>query len=294
LVSDDVSARRNDDVYRTLSSYSYGTGADYALGAAVQVDAQNWKDGNSWGSSSTINSYVWRDGAVQVGTTYGAWYNSYNYEIVGGQAQLQSVVIADGRPRTVSFVNDFLGQGIKRDERDNLAGGDPHEVWYRFSGRQMGYVGNNGTMDVDYLTSAPQQQQQGPAPASYADFDLAYNPINAYEQGSRGGVYIVQAGDTLQGIAANLWGDATLWYKLAEANGLQGDAALVEGAPLIIPVGVQTNANNATTFKPIRTKCRTSRRPLKAPHGRHGRTTAADFPCRGGASPAKREPCNAI
>lgn len=46
-----------------------------------------------------------------------------------------------------------MGQVIKRDERAALSGGDPHEVWYRFSGKQIGYVGNNGTMDTDYASS---------------------------------------------------------------------------------------------------------------------------------------------
>lgn len=36
LVSDDVSVLRNDDWYRTLSTYSYGTGVDYALGVASE------------------------------------------------------------------------------------------------------------------------------------------------------------------------------------------------------------------------------------------------------------------
>ena len=90
-----------------------------------------------------------------------------------------------------------------------LRHGDPHEIWYRFSGRQQAYVGNNGTIDVSYLDSVPQKQLGGPElGTSYADFDLAYDPINAYEQGSRGGTYTVQAGDTLSGIAAALWGDA--------------------------------------------------------------------------------------
>ena len=79
---------------------------------------------------------------------------------------------------------------------------------------------------------------------------MAYNPINAYEQGSRGGMYSVQSGDTLAGIASALWGDASLWYKIAEANGLAADSPLLEGMSLIIPAGVQSNANNATTFKP--------------------------------------------
>ncbi len=47
------------------------------------------------------------------------------------------MTVADGRPRTVSYKSDVAGQVIKRDEADNNAGaGDPHEIWYRFAGRE--------------------------------------------------------------------------------------------------------------------------------------------------------------
>ncbi len=64
------------------------------------------------------------------------------------------------RPRTITFTTAMLGQVIRRDEADNIAydpvwmkGGDPHEVWYRFNGRQIAFTGNNGTLDVSYAAS---------------------------------------------------------------------------------------------------------------------------------------------
>ncbi len=132
-------------------------------------------------------------------------------------------------------------------------------MWYRFSGRQMGYVGNNGTIDADYAASiANRIAAQGTGAfangastsTSFADFDLAHDHLNSYAQGSAGGMYVVQSGDTLSGIAAALWGDASLWYKIAEVNGLTAESALIEGLPLIVPAGVQRNENNAETFKP--------------------------------------------
>ncbi|MGK6321440.1 LysM peptidoglycan-binding domain-containing protein, partial [Sphingomonas sp. DT-204] len=86
--------------------------------------------------------------------------------------------------------------------------------------------------------------------ASVAEFDGAYAAINSYQQGASGGSYMVQAGDTLAGIAAQLWGDANLWYKLAAANGLTGDAPLIEGQGLTVPAGVVRSSNSASTFKP--------------------------------------------
>ncbi|MES2445477.1 MAG: phage tail tip lysozyme, partial [Pseudomonadota bacterium] len=86
--------------------------------------------------------------------------------------------------------------------------------------------------------------------SSYADFTNSYDPINSYSQGSSGGTYTVRSGDTLQGIAQNVWGDSSLWYKLAEANGLSGGGSLAEGSTLILPGGVVKSAYNAGSVKP--------------------------------------------
>ena len=77
-----------------------------------------------------------------------------------------------------------------------------------------------------------------------------YDPINSYYQGAAGGSYRVNQGDTLQRIAQSLYGDSSLWYKIAEANGLSAAAALVEGQTLVLPTGVLNSKNNAGTFKP--------------------------------------------
>lgn len=45
-------------------------------------------------------------------------------------------------------------------------------------------------------------------------------------------MHVVQSGDTLQSIAAGLWGDGDLWYKIAEVNGLTAESALPEGLAL--------------------------------------------------------------
>ena len=36
---------------------------------------------------------------------------------------------------------------------NNATNGDPHEFWYRYMGREVGYTGNNGTIDTDYKDS---------------------------------------------------------------------------------------------------------------------------------------------
>jgi LysM repeat protein len=87
-------------------------------------------------------------------------------------------------------------------------------------------------------------------PTQYANFDLSLDQTNSYNQGSSGGAYIVREGDTLASIAANLWGDSSLWYKIAEANGLTGQSTVAEGQVLNLPTGVNKSTHNAKTFNP--------------------------------------------
>ena len=65
-----------------------------------------------------------------------------------------------------------------------------------------------------------------------------------------GGRYTVRSGDSFQSIAQALWGDATLWYKIAEANGLTAASSLTDGQSLIVPAGVFRNHQTASTFLP--------------------------------------------
>ncbi|MGC1549571.1 MAG: C2 family cysteine protease, partial [Rhodanobacter sp.] len=93
------------------------------------------------------------------------------------------------------------------------------------NGQQLAHFDNAGTLDVlDEVTA----------------FSSNNDSPNSY---------VVQAGDTLESIAQSEYGDANLWYVLAQANGLSSDTDLVLGQRLEIPT-VTTNSNSATTFKP--------------------------------------------
>ena len=125
----------------------------------------------------------------------------------------------------------------------------------------MGYTGNNGTLDMDWQTSLTDRMARPPAftgpfrdgsstSKAYADFTASYDAYNSYAQTSASGRYTGRSGETLATVAASLYGDANLWYKLAEANGLGGNATLSEGQQLTLPTGVSRNTHNASTFKP--------------------------------------------
>ncbi|MGO4502617.1 putative Ig domain-containing protein [Dyella sp. 2YAF14] len=61
--------------------------------------------------------------------------------------------------------------------------------------------------------------------------------------------YVVAAGDTLESIAQSVYGNSSLAYIIAAANGLTGDSGLVVGQGITVP-SVTTHSNTSTTFKP--------------------------------------------
>ncbi|WP_217591466.1 LysM peptidoglycan-binding domain-containing protein, partial [Burkholderia sp. GbtcB21] len=87
-------------------------------------------------------------------------------------------------------------------------------------------------------------------PVSVADFDENYMRIDGTYPGASPGTWTVREGETLKSIASALWGDETLWYVLADANGLKSTDELKAGQTLTVPNKVTNVHNTASTFKP--------------------------------------------
>ncbi|WP_341208313.1 LysM peptidoglycan-binding domain-containing protein [uncultured Sphingomonas sp.] len=263
-LSETVTQRQGSDTIVANTTTDYGAGATYALGAPVTVTTSGKRNGQATTTSQTSFTYEYFDGPLQSTITYkpdvnGNVSNSTAISYTG-QGVLFSAQITDARPRSVSYQADALGQVIRRDESDNRpTTGDPHELWFRFDGRELGHVSNNGTLETDYATSvATRTAAQGTGAfrngattgTAAAEFGSDFQPITSYDQGSAGGIYTVRNGDTLQSIAQRLYGDETLWYKIAQANGLSTETQLIEGQILNLPRGVVRNANSTTSFRP--------------------------------------------
>lgn len=106
-----------------------------------------------------------------------------------------------------------------------------------------GKGGNDSTInlvDIPYRVS----------PVNSADFDQNYQNISPTYPRTTVENYTVQKGDTLRSIALKVWGDSSLWYLIADANGIQNYTDPVEGTRLIIPGVVANIHNNAETFRP--------------------------------------------
>jgi large repetitive protein len=77
---------------------------------------------------------------------------------------------------------------------------------------------------------------------------LTLNGSGNYAAG--GGMVAVQQGETLQSLAQRIYGNSSLWYVLADANGLSDpNGQLIAGTQLRAPQ-VNVNSNDANTFRP--------------------------------------------
>ncbi|QOK94573.1 LysM peptidoglycan-binding domain-containing protein (plasmid) [Ralstonia pseudosolanacearum] len=124
-----------------------------------------------------------------------------------------------------TFVLDVLGNVLQKQQGGNVL------KQLVVNGQVLGTYG----VGVDEVT--PTTGEGKPNFTSQNVFNLTYQPItNVYPAASMG-AYSVRAGDTLRGIAQAAYGDADLWYQIAEANGLRSDADLRVGqvSPAMTP-----------------------------------------------------------
>ncbi|MET3517893.1 YD repeat-containing protein, partial [Pseudacidovorax sp. 1753] len=105
-----------------------------------------------------------------------------------------------------------------------------------------------------------------------ADFNFGYQPIDGNYPSSSPGTYAVGAGDTLQSIARGAYGDQSLWYLIADANGLSGNGDLKSGQVLTIPsrVGSSNSASSFKPYDPTKVIGDTTPTPMAMPQGNGG------------------------
>ncbi len=156
--------------------------------------------------------------------------------LVDGSSQHSESVTNTENDRT--FVLDVLGNVLQKIQGGNVL------KQLVVNGQVMGTYG----VGVDLVT--PTNAEGKPNFTSQNVFNLTYQPISNVYPAASMGLYQVQAGDTLRGIAQAAYGDADLWYQIADANGLRSDAELRVGQTLTIPNRVNSVHNASTTFGP--------------------------------------------
>ncbi|RYE42492.1 MAG: LysM peptidoglycan-binding domain-containing protein [Hyphomicrobiales bacterium] len=105
--------------------------------------------------------------------------------------------------------------------------------------------------DAPDLASPPQDASKKPNYINTAEFHLDAAPLQLKGANFSAMSYTVVGGETLKSIARTVLGDSSLWWRIAEANGLavSADGALTAGQTLSIPK-LSLNANNSDTFQP--------------------------------------------
>ncbi|AHE55635.1 DUF6531 domain-containing protein [Sphingomonas sanxanigenens] len=253
---------RGDGTYLSIVNNDYDAVGNLTF---TTTDAAKNGSDSALPDNSTTYTYEWWDGPLQKTIVYDSdtgnvgnapWSTTFNYSTAGS---IRSASIIDGRSRTVSFITDINGAIINRDENDAATNnGDPRDVRYFFGGKQMGHISNNGIDNVDYAASVTDHlatpgygafRNGASSGSAYSSFADNYEAINGYNSNDAATTYVVNTGDTLASIAQATWGDASLWYVIADANGLFGSETLVAGQTLKIPDKVVNAKNNASTFK---------------------------------------------
>ncbi|MCP4471197.1 MAG: RHS repeat protein, partial [Gammaproteobacteria bacterium] len=231
-------------------------------------------DGN--GNTDTDSSRVWQtysyakwdsyksegvntDGHLK-GHTWKPGQSSYKYDANGHVREFYDHV----EDRTIRYVNNHLGQVMKRYQVDIEEDIQQDPVIRRFFYLNGIGIGDQGTDEVpsriDYAqVLASSKNGDGKrlhndirnriSPVTSADFDQNFRPVGPDYPSKTPGIYVANAGDSLQSVALSVWGDASLWYLIADANGITGDE-LTAGRRLSIPNVVTNIHSNSETFRP--------------------------------------------
>jgi len=152
---------------------------------------------------------------------------AFNHHNAAGQA----VTVVQGSPGGNVETRSYFAAAL--DGQDN----SQHAQHFFFANGQL--IGSFG-------------QLQGGDGKFEANFDVNFTPVSSQYPASAPSQVITQRGDTLQIVAARVFGDANLWYLIAQENGLTDPSAvLTEGTVLRIPNQVVSLANSADSFKPF-------------------------------------------
>lgn len=244
----------------------------------ILMSAVTTSDDPNGSNFTTTYKYEWWDGPKQKSvTTQGTNPNApgwkpgtstYNYDVNGNlKAVLDDGGGQAGNGRAFIYWTDQQGQVLRRDEvlgarvdaAGQIVGGTANRQhsYYYLNGQRIGNVGNDGIEQIDYvqelagkLGKAGDNDYKIFNPVAGVDFDENFLAINGTYPGLSPTVWTVREGDTLQAIASAMWGDETLWYILADANGLKSTDTLKAGQLLRVPNKVTNIHNTAHTFKP--------------------------------------------
>ncbi|MDP3858174.1 MAG: hypothetical protein Q8Q73_10500 [Stagnimonas sp.] len=207
----------------------------------------------------TATNASWYDGAGNLlkyqskgitGSTYTQTYQ-YSYLRIGGGYK-EAYIYGSGQADQGGFAPGSTTTTY--DRNGNIVSVNQTGQTYRSfvtdpNGQILKKIQGGATQTYAYANGSPIGSFSSD-PNVKADFDYNYTPVSDSYPPATPGQYVTQPGDTLQKVAYSVYGDASLWYLIADANGLTSATGLPSGLALNIPNQI-TNLRNANdTFKP--------------------------------------------
>lgn len=180
---------------------------------------EGYKESTITGSSSLFNP----------GTTTNA------YDVNGNLVAITDSTLGSNN-RTI--VNDINGQALLVNQAGNV------QRTVVVNGEVLGRYG------VGINAATPRDSAGNPNFAALAEFDFTYPAVGSNYPSATPSSYRVNAGETLQTIAQEVYGDRELWFQIAQANGLASTRDLKVGQTLTIPNRVGTIHNNTASYRP--------------------------------------------
>lgn len=254
----------NTTVSRTYDAAGRMTESDtYTTSGAISEKRTNTYNSNGWltqqdirNGSNTLTQRVTytaflADGqasryqvAVYTGTPY---TNTYTYTYRKDDAYKESVVSGSStyfQPGATTSTFDVNGNVTQ--VTDTFATNRTRTFVVDTSGRILRKTEAGNTQYYFYANGNPVGSSGALAAA---DFDYNYTPVSSQYPPASPGNYVVSQGDTLSSIALTMFGDAQLWYVIADANGIRSDSDLKVGQQIVIPNKITNLHNTSATFK---------------------------------------------
>jgi YD repeat-containing protein len=228
-----------DDNYRVTKTINKSRDEDNKL--STQTTENKVVDNSGRILESTLTSQV----AGEDANTY-----TYKYEFTtdGREARVTALGKASGGSTTTYDSNDNKikvdkGQadGDKRNEILTFGLNNDNQIIHRDH-----QDGDNKDYKADYYyaNGNPVGEIGDDEDGQFAYFDTGkYSLVQKLDSGfptPTVSSYSVRRGDTLQSIAGTLYGNSSLWFVIADANGLNSSEELKEGARLSVPSTVQS------------------------------------------------------
>ena len=212
------------------------------------------KDGQVTTNAYDLTLRITRTTLQNNGKTY---TYDYSYFGDGREKSVHAFGDANGNSTSTYDANKIrirvdLGQGdnqTRPEFKTFLADNEGHII---FELHDDGKSSSNETDDFFYANGNPIGQNIHGTDGKltvHLDTD-SYAPLQNLSDTNPGAnlTYTVRDGDTLVGIAEQMYGNASLWFVIADANGLSAGAALKAGTQLLIPntikSGTITNNNH--------------------------------------------------